>query len=160
MFIPPPDFTAPDSVRVYRKDPTLNDERQDRIGLVAGHRVDRVVYTFDRPGRFVLPAFDVAWFDIAAGKQQLARAEAVSVTVADVAVTSTAIAPEPPPTPELAPPPDRRRLIALIALLAVIVLWSMRHAARRGLGALSGVVALGWRELRRDRARHLPPLNW
>jgi hypothetical protein len=36
MFVPPPTLAAPDGVGVYRKDPVLSDERQDRVGLVPG----------------------------------------------------------------------------------------------------------------------------
>ena len=161
MFIPPPDFTAPDGVRVYRKDPVLSDEREDRVGLVAGHRTDRVTYTFDAPGSYQLPAIEVKWFTAQANREETARADAVNVTVA-AAVASAAIAPEPPPPPVPDEPANRFRLpvlatLAVVALLLVV--WALRHLMLRGLQRLFALGALGWTALRRDRARHLPPLN-
>jgi hypothetical protein len=160
MFIPPPDFTAPDGVRMYRKDPVLSDEREDRVGLVAGHRTDRVTYTFDRPGTYQLPALDVKWFNAQANREETARADAVNVTVA-AAVASAAIAPEPPPPPVPEEPANRFRipLLATLAIVALLVAWALRHVMLRGLRHVLAWCALGWAALRRDRARHLPPLN-
>jgi hypothetical protein len=161
MFIPPPEFTAPDGVRIYRKDPVLADEQKDRVGLVAGRRTDRVVYTFDTPGTYVLPAIDLPWFNARTNKENVARADAVNVTVA-AAVASAAIAPEPPPEPATAEPTNRYRSLILAALTTVVALatvWALRRLALRGLQRLFTLCALGWAALRRDRARHLPPLN-
>ena len=161
MFIPPPEFSAPDGVRVYRKDPLLADEQKDRVGLLAGHRTDRVVYTFDKPGTYVLPAIDLPWFNVQANKEEAAHADAVNVTVAE-AVAATAIAPEPPPPPTAEEPANRYKLpiLASLAIAAVLAIaWALRRVALRGLQRLLALCALGWAELRRDRARHLPPLN-
>ena len=50
--IPPPAFDAPAGVRVYRMDPVLSDETKDRVGLIGGHRTDRVTYLFEKPGDY------------------------------------------------------------------------------------------------------------
>jgi hypothetical protein len=160
MFIPPPEFTAPDGVRIYRKDPVLEDEQRDRVGLVAGHRTDRVVYTFDKPGTYALPALEVPWFNAQSNRQESARADAINVTVA-AASTSASIAPEPPPVPASAEPTSRYRLLilALTTVVALGPIWALRRLALRGIQRLFALCALGWAALRRDRARHLPPLN-
>jgi len=161
MFIPPPEFAAPDGVRIYRKDPVLADEQKDRVGLVAGHRTDRAVYTFDKPGTYVLPAIDLPWFNTQTNKEEGARADAVNVTVI-AAAASAAIAPEPPPAPVTEEPTSRDKLPILATLAAIVVLaiaWALRKLALRGLQRLFALCALGRAALHRDRARHLPPLN-
>jgi len=161
MFIPPPEFDAPDGVRIYRKDPVLADEKKDRVGLVAGHRTDRVVYTFDKPGAYVLPAVDVPWFDAAANRQESAHVDAINVTVA-AAAAAAAIAPEPPPPPAPEPQTSGYRLpiLATVAIALILaVAWALRRLALRSVQRLFALCAIAWAALRRDRARHLPPLN-
>ena len=161
MFVPPPTLAAPDGVGVYRKDPVLSDERQDRVGLVAGHRTDRAVYTFDRPGTYVLPAVEIPWFD-AQGKRQLARADGVTVTVGAAAASAGTIAPEPPPPSSPQTSRTRLTLTALVAVASLALLaiaWAMRHAIASAVRWLDALAAGSWAWLRRDRATHLPPLN-
>lgn len=161
MFIPPLDFPEQDGVRIYRKDPVLDDDTDSREGLVAGRRTERVVYTFDRPGHYVLPAVDVPWFNIAAKKNETARAPALTVDVA-AATTTNAIAPEPPPE---APPPgqqafDWRAFVPYgIGLAALLLVFALRRALTRIALAIAHGVARVWAAVRRDRATHLPPLN-
>jgi hypothetical protein len=161
MFIQPPAFPAPDGVGVYRKDPVLQDERTDRVGLVAGHRTDRAVYTFDTPGSYVLPAFELPWFDARNNRQQIARAEAVQVTVAAAPAPASAIAPEPPPAPVTTEPESRFNItLVIVGAGAVLLLaWAVRRVVVRALQFVLGLCALAWAAVRRDRARHLPPLN-
>ncbi len=150
-------------MRVYQKDPVLSDQREDRVGLVAGRRTDRVVYTFDRAGAYVLPPVEVPWFDTRTNQQRMARAPEIAVTVRGAAA-SRGIAPEPEPEPE--PPPAGRvvpyRRIAewgaliAAALVAIFVFW---RPAVRGVPAILAWCARGWHALRRDRATHLPDLN-
>jgi hypothetical protein len=108
MRIPPPELQAPTGVRVYEKDPVLDDVTEDRGGFLGGRRIDRVTYLFEKPGDYVLPAIDFPWFDTASGKPQVARAPEVHVSVAPKATTEPEIAPEPPPTETSAPPPRPR----------------------------------------------------
>ena len=82
MMIPPPRFDAPAGVRAYPRDPVLRDETVDRVGFVGGRRTDTVTYVFGTAGDFTLPAIEIAWLDPATGKQQVARAPAIQVSVA------------------------------------------------------------------------------
>jgi hypothetical protein len=163
MFIPPPEFTAPDGVRVYIKDPGLTEQLDDRSRtLIAGRRVDRVVYTFERPGTFALPGIKVPWFDLQARRQESARAEAVTVTVA-ASATTEAIAPEAPQPDAPAPPPAPRwpRLVATAAgvLAALALAFGVIVRASGSIAAALGLIPRAWHALTRDRAHHLPPLN-
>ncbi|MCD2182801.1 BatD family protein [Rhizobium sp. GN54] len=99
MMIPEPELSAPEGVRLYRKDPVLSDEA-DRTGQpVAGVRRDEASYLFADAGTYVLPAVTVNWFDPATAKSQSATAPATTVTVA--------AAPSPPST-AIAPPGERQ----------------------------------------------------
>lgn len=102
MMIPPPTFVAPDGVRVYAKDPTLDDRKGPRGEFLGGHRVDRVTYLFEKPGDYTLPAIEIPWFDAASGKREAAVAPAIHVVVAANPAFKPDIAPEAPPG---APPP-------------------------------------------------------
>ncbi len=162
MFIPPPSFTAPDGVRVYPKDPQLSEQRADRGGaLLEGRRTDRVVYTFERPGTYVLPAIDVPWFNLQARRTETAHAEAITVTVA-ARPAAEGIAPE-APAPAPAPPPatSRRRVVMLAAAaiaLALLLTMLWRFGARLATHT-TDLFRRAWHAITRDRARHLPPLN-
>lgn len=162
MFIPPPSLTAPDGVRAYPKDPVLSAQQDERSrALVSGRRVDTVVYSFERPGTFVLPAVEVPWFNMEARRQEIARAPQITVTVT-VATTSAGIAPE-APVETIAPaaPVNRwRSLVPYVAAALLLVLlplfWTRARATAISCFAL---LQHGWRAIVRDRARHLPPLN-
>lgn len=161
MFIPPPAFTAPDGVRLYEKDPVLKDETADRVGLVAGHRTDRVVYTFERPGTFVLPAIDMVWFDANANRQRTTSAPEITVTVQG-STALQGIAPEAAPVAPAPEPGVDYRRIAKLAALAVVLLVAVLMLWRPLVRAIRRVPVLGartWAAIRRDRATHLPPLN-
>jgi hypothetical protein len=161
MFIPPPAFAAPDGVRVYPKDPVLSDQREDRVGLVAGRRTDRVVYTFDRPGTYVLPPIEVSWLDAGANRQRTSRAPEIAVTVRGGGA-SQGIAPELEPVSPAAEPTVPYRQVAEWFALAIALFVAGFVLRRPAVGSIPIVVALvrrAWAALRRDRATHLPPLN-
>jgi len=72
-------FTAPPGVRVYI-DPPQSEDRQNR-GELVGKRIDRVTYVFERGGSFGIPGVAQPWWDLGAGRLQVARRPAVTVTV-------------------------------------------------------------------------------
>ncbi|MCV3736222.1 BatD family protein [Rhizobium sp. TRM96647] len=131
MMIPEPDLSAPEGVRLYRKDPALSDET-DRTGQpVAGVRRDEASYLFADAGTFVLPAVTVIWFDPATAKSQSATASTTTVTVA--------AAPSPPST-AIAPPGERQAApfdwfraagMAALAILAGLVIALLALALSR-----------------------------
>ncbi|HKE44082.1 MAG TPA: BatD family protein [Steroidobacteraceae bacterium] len=97
MMIPPPEFTAPDGVRVYRKDPLLSDVTGDKGEFLGGRRIDAATYRFDKAGSYVLPAIEIRWFNAVANRQEVARAPQIEVTVASTPQQSPVIAPDAPP---------------------------------------------------------------
>jgi hypothetical protein len=91
MMIPPPRFQAPEGVRLYPRDPVLNDVKTDRGDVTGGRRIDQVTYIFEEPGLYTLPAIEIGWVNADSGKRQVATAPAIRVSVAP--------APAPPPNP-------------------------------------------------------------
>jgi hypothetical protein len=134
MMFPPPAFEAPDGVRVYTTDPVLTDETKDRVGFVGGRRTDRATYLFEKPGEYTLPAIEVAWFNVKTGRQEVARAPEIKVSVAPNPGAAPAIAPESPPeaaaASRAAPRIDWRRWAPWAigaALTALLVVWLGRR---------------------------------
>src|SRR5262249_14305728 len=106
MMILPPSITAPDGVRIYRKDPVLSTDVGVHGELNAGRRVDRVTYLFEKPGHYTLPAIDFPWFDAGAKAREVAEAPGIVVDASPAAGTVPAIAPEAPPPAPASPPPS------------------------------------------------------
>lgn len=133
MMIPVPHFTVPEGVRLYPHDPVLSDKTDQTQGLIGGKRVDRVTYAFEKAGSYRLPAIEIAWYDPAAQKNDVAQAPEIAVSVAAAAGFTPAI--KPPEIQEEAAPkrPDYLWLLpwviaglAVLALLAWLVprLWT------------------------------------
>jgi BatD DUF11 like domain len=97
MMIPPPVFEAPAGVRVYVRDPVVDDVKNDRGNFTGGRRIDSATYVFETPGSYVLPTIDIAWFDQGSGRQQVASAPGIDVTVAPAPAEGKDLA---PPQPE------------------------------------------------------------
>jgi len=148
MMIPPPSFTAPDGVRIYKKDPQLTDRTGDQGHFEGGRRVDVVTYRFEKPGSYTLPKVSVSWFDPGTQKTQQAEVPEIQVTVVAAAAPKDAIAPELPKQAALPPeePTDWQRwILPAVALLGILVIaWLMRRWPAR----IRGFVAA------RRQARH------
>lgn len=131
MLIPEPDLTAPSGIRVYRRDPSLGEEKNESSEPVAGTRRDVASYVFSEPGTYVLPAVELSWFDPATAATEVASVPAVTVKVAVAEAQTSAI---PPPAP-----PQRRQpydwyqiaLISAAAIGAALVLWAIAIALTR-----------------------------
>jgi len=143
--IPPPSFAAPDGVRVYVHDPVLTDLGV-RDGGPGGRRVDRVTYAFEQPGRYTLPAIEVAWLDPADRQRKTSRAPEIVVEVAANPAAAPAIIPEATTAGAAHGDGSRaaaalRRVLpwALVAAALVLVAgWAWRrwaHVVRARLGA-------------------------
>jgi hypothetical protein len=133
MMIPPPSFTAPAGVRVYRKDPQVSDVTDDQGHFLGGRRVDAATYLFDRPGAYTLPAISERWFDPGTNGAQRAEAAEIQVSVVPGPRPEATIAPEPPPAvTALRKSVDWRRWLApaSAAILGVLVVaWLIRRWA-------------------------------
>jgi hypothetical protein len=62
MVFPPFPISEIDGIGTYGKPPVLND-RSER-GVMRGERRDTITYICQRPGRFVIPAVQLTWWDL------------------------------------------------------------------------------------------------
>jgi hypothetical protein len=66
MMMSPIPATAPDGVRIYVADPTVQD-RSER-GTTTAERRDTIKYQFERAGTFTIPEATVVWWDPSSSK--------------------------------------------------------------------------------------------
>lgn len=134
MMIPVPDFTAPDGVRLYPHDPVLTDKLDQAQGTIGGERIDRVTYAFETAGDYQLPAIEIAWYDPATQKREVARAPEIDVSVEAAAGFTPAI--KPPEVGQEAAPKGAHLWQALpwiasglagLVLLTWLVSWLVAH---------------------------------
>ena len=81
MMLPALEPTPIPGMRVYAGTPDLAD-RSSR-GRITATRTDQLVYVIQHAGSYTLPAVELAWWDIDAGRVRMAVAEAVTFEVAD-----------------------------------------------------------------------------
>jgi len=82
MFIPPISLDAPDGIRVYTQNPSVEDMKTDRGEFLQGRRVQRATYLIEKQGQYSLPAIELRWWDLAAGKIRSATLAPVNITAA------------------------------------------------------------------------------
>ena len=68
-------------MRVYAGTPDLAD--RSLRGRITATRTDRLVYLIQHAGTYTLPAVELAWWDVDAGRVRMVVAEAVTFEVAD-----------------------------------------------------------------------------
>lgn len=153
MFIPPARFECPEGLRLYPKDPVVQDETKDRAGFAGGRREDSATYLIEKAGTYTLPEISVSWWDLNAGQLRTAALPAVTFTAAPNPGYRPALAPEAPPT--AAPVAVRtskwaltkRYALPAAILLAVVLalLWLARRYGRR-----IGSSVASWRKRRAE----------
>jgi hypothetical protein len=153
MFIPPARFDCPDGLKLYPKDPVVQDETKDRAGFTGGKRVDAATYLIEKPGTYTLPEISVSWWDLTAGTLRAATLPAVTFTAAPNPGYKPALAPEAPPAAApVAVETSRRALAKRYALPAGILLAAALAAAwlaiRYGRSLRSSVAS--WQRRRAD----------
>ena len=82
MLLPATSFARPEGLAVYPDQPTLQDRSDRRTDVLTATRVDRVTYMLEKPGDYVLPAIELAWWDLRGQRIVQARADPVALSVA------------------------------------------------------------------------------
>jgi hypothetical protein len=82
MLLPPQDFAAIDGLTLYPTQPVLQDKTDRRTDVLTATRVDSATYMLQRTGDYLLPAIDIRWWNVDAGKVELAHLDAVQFQVA------------------------------------------------------------------------------
>jgi hypothetical protein len=119
MLIPPMSFPAPDGVRVYPKDPSVENTKSPIGEFLAGVRTDRASYLFTKPGDYTLPSMEITWWDLNTQKVQVSKLKAIEVHV-DAADYVSELPPQPPPARQA--PSQNFRSYSPIALKSACVL--------------------------------------
>lgn len=135
MLLPPQSSVAIDGLALYPAQPSLDDHVDGRTDAMTSTRIDSATYMLQRPGNYVLPAIDIAWWNVGSGKIERIHLDEVSLTVA--------VNPAEPAAGAVGGQGSRRSLDAivdlvaehwLIALLALVTLgiigWFAPHAVR------------------------------
>jgi hypothetical protein len=100
MLIPPMRFLAPDGVRIYPKDPKVENKKSPIGEFLAGVRTERVSYLFTKPGDYTLPTMEITWWDLNTQKVKVSKLKAINIHV-DAADSYVSELP-----PQLSPPKD------------------------------------------------------
>ncbi len=81
MLLPSASPVAPEGIAVYPAQPALQDKTGQRSGTLTGTRTDRASYMMEKPGDYILPGIDIAWWNLREQKIEHARAEPVALRV-------------------------------------------------------------------------------
>lgn len=93
MMMPPSNSKAPDGVRVYQTNPTVED-RSGR-GETTAVRIETFKYQFEKTGTFELPSLKYVWWDSGADELKTETVTGASINVAAQASEATATSPAP-----------------------------------------------------------------
>lgn len=88
MVLAPPPTTAPDSIRVYSKDPVIQDKTER--GEFLGERSDTITYQLTVAGSFILPELTYVWWNPKSEKLETKTLPAVNFEVAPAPSSSSA----------------------------------------------------------------------
>jgi hypothetical protein len=83
MLIPPLPFEAPDGVRIYPEEPSVQDQKTDRGEFVFGRRTQTAKYFIQKAGDYTLPAIELKWWNLATNRLTTATLPAVHFSAAD-----------------------------------------------------------------------------
>jgi hypothetical protein len=98
MLIPPLPFAAPDGIRVYPEEPSVQDQKTERGVFVSGRRMQSAKYFIQKAGDYTLPAIELKWWNLSTKRMETAILPAVHFTAA----ANTTYVGELPPEPEAA----------------------------------------------------------
>jgi hypothetical protein len=82
MLLPPQSFAAIDGTALYPAQPSLDDHVDGRTDAMTSTRVDAATYMLQRPGNYVLPGIDIAWWNVGDSKVERIHLDEVPLTVA------------------------------------------------------------------------------
>jgi hypothetical protein len=134
MLIPPVPLDAPEGVRVYPREPHVDDQKSEIGEFLQGVRAEKASYLFTKAGDYTLPAIEVTWWDLSSRKLTSSKIPATTIHVSESSAYVSELPPQPENTaPVQAPRHTWRRyrpfLIASCIALAVVALlaWAVRR---------------------------------
>ncbi len=161
MVIPPMKFDTVPGLGVYVDPPTVEDTGGERGQAIVGTRVESVTYVAQEEGTYHLPAVELAWWDIDAGRLRRAALPAVDFHVAPNPALVSEIPLPPDSVVEAAVPAERTRIslidllrrwgLPAVAALFIVVLLA-RFVRRHGSRVRERVAALRRRHAESERS--------
>src|SRR5215470_2266444 len=147
MLLPPQSLAAIDGLALYPAQPSLQDHVDGRTDAMTSTRIDSATYMLQRPGNYVLPAIDIAWWNTGSGKIERIHLDEVPLAVA--------VNPAEPTAGTASGEGARRSVNAIVDLLAehwLIALLALAALAIAGWFAPRVVRAIIARRKRRQAA--------
>jgi len=140
-----PPFPAPevDGLGIYRKDPEVLDHSER--GVLLGERRDTITYVCQRPGRFVVPAARLTWWNLDAKELRTIDFPARVLDVATNPAVPAAISLADQSRPSSAQFQQTALLVSLALIVITILVWKTRPFWQQAIAPF--------------RPRHLVPLN-
>lgn len=106
MLIPPLPFEAPEGVRVYKEEPSVQDQKTERGEFAQGRRIEFAKYFIQKEGDYSLPAIELKWWNLSTNRLVTATLPAVHFT----AVANPNYVAELPPEAEPVPVVQHRHV--------------------------------------------------
>jgi hypothetical protein len=102
MLIPPIPLEAPDGIRIYPEEPSVQDQKTDRGDFVFGRRTESAKYLIQMEGDYTLPAIELKWWNLSTNRVVTATLPAVHfiATANSNYVSELPAEPEPGPIPQ------------------------------------------------------------
>jgi hypothetical protein len=140
-----PPFPAPevDGLGIYRKDPEVLDDSER--GVLLGERRDTITYVCQRPGRFVVPAARLTWWNLDAKELRTIDFPARGLDVAPNPAAQAVTSPADQSQPSSAQFQQTALTISLALIVFAILVWKTQPLWQRAITPF--------------RPRHLVPLN-
>lgn len=81
MLLPPLPLVRSPGAEAYPAQPEFQDKYDSRTGVLVSRRIDQVTHMLQQAGQFSLPAIDIGWWNVGAGKVETAHLDAMSYDV-------------------------------------------------------------------------------
>lgn len=82
MLLPPTKLKPIEGAQIYPGEPELNDQLDQRSGVLTATRVDRATYILEASGALTLPTLEISWWDVKSQQIEHTRIDAQTFTVA------------------------------------------------------------------------------
>lgn len=64
MFIPPLQIDSLEGIKIYFDEPIVTNKTENRVGFIAGERIEEVTYFIEKPGDYELPEIKIYWWNL------------------------------------------------------------------------------------------------
>jgi len=103
MLIPPLPFDAPEGIRVYAEEPSVQDQKTNRGDFVFGRRTQSAKYFVQKAGDYTLPPIELKWWNLNTNRLVTANLPAVRFSAEAGASAVAELPPELEPAPVAQP---------------------------------------------------------